>query len=145
MFDDQEGSSETWTPRNVKVCTLSTYTLLMQSGHRSVLPFFRKSNIISFVLVVFSVRLFTEHHYDGLLTTSLYADSSPPEISPTMVVSSTDLTMVLDEWAGVHSKGGVASPEDTYTSCSRAAAGLALLQFQLTHLNSSVSLYSFKL
>ena len=38
---------------------------------------------------------FAEHHSDSFRTSSLLADSSPPVISPTTVVLSVNLMMVL--------------------------------------------------
>jgi len=58
----------------------------------------------SFVFVVFSERLLAEHHADRLPTSSLYADSSPPEMSLTKVVSSGNLMMgMCTESTGVDS------------------------------------------
>ena len=57
--------------------------------------FFQKSTIISFVLLLLSVRLFSLHHSPSLSTSCLYADSSPLVISRTTAVSSANFTMRL--------------------------------------------------
>ncbi|XP_036439291.1 C-type lectin domain family 4 member F-like [Colossoma macropomum] len=83
MLAGQKRSSEIRTPRNVKFYTVSTQTLFIQSGARSASRFLLKPSMISLVVVMFRFRLFTEHHSDGLYTSSLYADSSPSEMSLT--------------------------------------------------------------
>lgn len=45
-------------------------------------------------------RLLSEHHTDSCSTSSRWADSSPPEMSPTIVVSSAILMMALPKSRG---------------------------------------------
>ena len=101
VLADQERSSEMRIPRNLKVPTLSTP--FMQSGAGTTLHFLLKSAMISLVFVVLSERLFTEHQAARRFISSLCAISSPPEMSPTTVVSLANLMKMFDKWAGVQS------------------------------------------
>ena len=58
--------------------------------------FFLKSIMSSDVFVVLRMRLLTEHHSDRFWTSCLEADSSPPVISTTTLVSSANLITELD-------------------------------------------------
>ena len=86
----------TYSPRNLKEENYSTQSPSICSGAGSAL-FLLQSITISFVLLAFNRRLFALHQAVSLWTTSLYAVSSTPEMRPTTVVSSTNLTMML-EW-----------------------------------------------
>ena len=100
MFAVQERSLVICVHRNLKEDTRWTQSLLMYSGAGSPLCFL-KSITISFVLLVLSSRLCWEHHPASLLTSSLYAVSSPP-LMRTMALSA-NLMMVLEGWVGVQS------------------------------------------
>ena len=56
------------------------------------------------VFVVFSERLFTEYHATWCFISSLYAVSSPPEMSPMTVMSSANL---MKDWCAVVGVQGV--------------------------------------
>lgn len=79
---------ETWSCRpsphnpHQRKSTLSIFDLL-------------KSMMASLVSVVFRMRLISVHHPDSRSTLSQYADSSPPEMSPTIVVMSTNFMILL--------------------------------------------------
>ena len=102
VLTDHERSSDKLAPRNLKVWTFSTQSPLMWSGAGSALCLLQ-SRINSFVFVVFSDRLLSEHHTVSFCTSSLYADSSSSDMSPITVVSSANLMMVLVGWVGVQS------------------------------------------
>ncbi len=53
-----------------------------------------------FCFMVFETKLLSLHYDDSFSTSSLYTDSSPPLMSPTTVVSSTNFTMELLGWVG---------------------------------------------
>lgn len=80
VFADQERLSNMWTPRNLKLQTLSTQPPFMKMEGVSALHFL-KSKTSSLVFFVFSDWLFSEHHYVSFRT------FSPPEMSPITVVS----------------------------------------------------------
>ncbi len=101
-FVFQVRSSSKCRPRNLKLETLSTQSPLIYIGWGSDL-FLLKSTIIYFVFMVFKIKLLSLHHDDSFSTSSLYADSSPPLMSPTTVVSTANFTMELLGWVGVQS------------------------------------------
>ena len=91
-----------YVPRNLQDGALSTQSPLMCRGAWAGLCRL-KSMMISLVLDVFSWRLRAEPHADSCWTSSLYAVSSPPEMSPTTVVSSANFIMRLEGWEGEQS------------------------------------------
>ena len=72
------------------LCPLYPDPIYAERG-RTMLHFLLKSMMISLVLVVFSERLFIERYAARHFISSLYALLSPPEMSPTTVVSSANL------------------------------------------------------
>lgn len=97
VLAEQETFSDIWTSRNLKDCTCSTIPRLY-CGAGVELSFLVRSCISSLVLVVFKTRLLTPHWQS---ISSLYAKSSPSEMSPTTVKSSANFVMVFNEWTGV--------------------------------------------
>ena len=81
---DQVRSSEMWTPRNLKLLTLSTVVPSMLSGACTLLPRL-KSTISSLVLLMLRERLLAVHHSARSFTSSLYAPSSSLVMLPMTV------------------------------------------------------------
>lgn len=87
-------SSEIWTPKNLKLLTLST---IVPSIHSGACTFFLhlKFTISSLVLLTFRERLLAVHHLARSLTLSLYAPSSSLVMLQMTVVPSANLMIVL--------------------------------------------------
>lgn len=86
-------SCKLWIPRNLKLLTHSTTTLLMWMG--VCWPSF-KSRMSSLVLLVLSCRSVSLHHMARWSTTSLLADCLLFLMRPINVGSVANLMMVLD-------------------------------------------------
>ena len=95
VFSHQVRVLEWCTPKYLMLGTTSTAVPLMWTGGGVAALVFRMSTIISFVLLLLSVRLFSLHHCPSLSTSCLYADSSPLVISPTTAILSANFTMRL--------------------------------------------------
>lgn len=64
------------------------------------MAFLQNSTTRSFVFKVFKARLFSERHAANLFISLFESTSSPPEMSPTTVVSSVNLMIMLLCWIG---------------------------------------------
>lgn len=96
VWMDRDGLSDTWQPRNLKLWTISTQSLLLKMGEWSGLHFLQ-SRIASFVFFVFNARLFAGHQWATFGTLSRYV---LPKMRPN-TVSSTIFIMELEVWEDI--------------------------------------------
>ncbi len=91
-------SSEMFTPRYLKLLTLTTGAPLIIRGVWGRCCLFLMSTISSLVLLTFRERQLSWHHDISLSTSSKYAVSSLLEMRPRTTVSSANLTIEVELW-----------------------------------------------
>ncbi len=96
-------SSEMFTPRYLKLLTLSTGVPLIIRGVYGCCCLFLKSTISSLVLLTFRERQLSWHHVVSLPTSSKYAVSSSLLMRPRTTVSSANLMIDVELWEDTQS------------------------------------------
>ncbi len=103
MCEIQVRSSEMFTPRYMKLLTLSTGVPLIIRGVKGRRCLFLKSTISYLVLLPFRERQLSWHYDVSLSTSSKYVVSSLLEMRPRTTVSSANMIIEVELWEDTQS------------------------------------------